>query len=90
MGYLINYNQVSYTVDGVQLAVVDFPEKGNGLVDITRTFVDDSLRGQGIASEMLRLVAEHLIQTNRKTLTTCSYAKYWFQNHDEYLDLIAE
>ena len=40
-------------VDGTLLAETTFPAAGNGVVDINHTFVDESLRGQGIAGQKI-------------------------------------
>ena len=45
--------------DGKLLAEVTFPAE-NGVATITHTFVDDSLRGQGVASQILAEAAEQI------------------------------
>ena len=50
---------------GRLLAEVTFPER-EGAAVINHTFVDGSLRGQGIAGQLLRAVADTLRQDGRK------------------------
>lgn len=72
---------------GKLLAEVTFPER-EGLAVIDHTFVDASLRGQGVADRLLRAVADTLRREGRKAKPTCSYAVRWFQTHPEEQDLL--
>lgn len=73
---------------GKVLAEVTFPTGPDGAADINHTFVDPSLRGQGIATQLLKAAAETLREKGQKTRLTCSYAVEWFQKHPEYNDLL--
>ena len=73
--------------DGELLAEVTFPEH-NGVAVINHTFVDDSLRGQGVAGKLLQAVADTLRQQGHKATPTCSYAVHWFATHPEQQDLL--
>ncbi len=90
MSYKIDNNSVTYRQDGAVLGIVEFPEVRNHVVNINHTFVDDQLRGQGIASAMMFEVAKLLEKTDRKAKLSCSYARYWFDKHQEYSHLIYE
>lgn len=70
------------------IAEIDFPYDGDGVVNITHTFVDDSLRGQGVAGQLVQEAAEQLRREGKKARLTCSYAQVWFKRHKEYADLI--
>ena len=70
------------------LAEVDFPELEPGLVDINHTFVDDSLRGQGVAGKLMEAAADHLRSERKKAVLSCSYAVKWFEKHPEYQDIL--
>lgn len=74
--------------DGKLLAEVTFPEISENTVNINHTFVDDSLRGQGIAGELMKAVAEELRKSGIKAVLSCSYAVSWFQKHEEYKDVL--
>lgn len=41
------------------------------------TYVDDRLRGQGIASELVRRAVEEIEQRGGRLKATCSYAQLW-------------
>ncbi|MGX8709482.1 MAG: GNAT family N-acetyltransferase [bacterium] len=72
---------------GSIVAEVTFPDIDEQTVNIDHTFVDDSLRGQGIAGKLMEATADLLRQQNRKARLTCSYAVKWFDNHPEYYDI---
>ena len=75
--------------DGTILAEVTFPDAAPGVVDINHTFVDERLRGQGIASRMLKQVAQELKETGRRAKLSCSYAVTWFAKHPEWREVLA-
>ena len=73
---------------GELLAEVLFPVVESGIVEITHTFVDDSLRGQGVAGKLMAAVAEELRSEHKKAKPTCTYAAAWFRRYSEYADLV--
>lgn len=67
-------NAIMYLENNQVVAEIDFTFNDN-TITITKTFVDDSLRGQGIAK---KLVYEVINLANKKKCSleaTCSYAK---------------
>ncbi|HHU22965.1 MAG TPA: N-acetyltransferase [Clostridiales bacterium] len=60
------------------------------VVDICHTFVDESLRGQGIADKLVRAVIAEIQPKEYKIRTSCPYAKTWFSSHPEYADLMEQ
>ena len=73
--------------DGAVLAKVEFPVS-NGVADITHTFVDGSLRGQGMAAKLMEEATEQIRNAGLKAKPTCSYAQKWFQQNPENFDLL--
>lgn len=69
--------------DGRLIAEVTFPTVGS-VSTIDHTFVDDSLRGQGIAAELVKLAADKILTDGHKIAATCPYAVTWFKRHPEY------
>lgn len=55
---------------------VTFPAE-NGVATITHTFVDDSLRGQGVASQILAEAAEQIRASGLRMNATCHVAAKW-------------
>ncbi|NCC08789.1 MAG: N-acetyltransferase [Clostridia bacterium] len=66
--------------NGGLLAEVTFPVT-DGVANINHTFVDPSLRGQGIAGQLMKLAAEQIKTNGLRALPTCSYAIKWFAEH---------
>lgn len=70
------------------IAEVTFPELKENVVNLNHTFVDGSLRGQGVAGKLVEAAAIEVRQNNKKLIPTCSYAVHWFETHKEYEDII--
>lgn len=68
---------------GKVIAEVTFPTS-DGISTINHTFVDPSLRGQGVAGELVKLAADNILASGNKIAATCSYAVAWFRRHPEY------
>lgn len=66
--------------DGKLLAEIEFEELENNRFNIYHTFVDSSLRGQGIASELVENAVQEIKNRGGKVEATCSYAKAWLEN----------
>ncbi len=83
---LIEGENSIYYVDesGKILAEVTFPDITYGVVNINHTFVDESLRGQGIAGKLMEAVVKKLEEDNKKAYLTCSYAVKWFEANPQY------
>ncbi|MFI3129394.1 MAG: GNAT family N-acetyltransferase [Bacillota bacterium] len=89
MEFIHNNNDISvYNENGETIAIVAFPQNEDGSVTINRTFVGESLRGQGVAGKLMAELAKNLEKTNRKAVPTCSYAVTWFEKHPEHNDLL--
>ena len=57
------------------LAEIDFEKIDEKTYNISRTFVDDSMRGQWIGSELVEKAITYLTWKWYKVSATCSYAK---------------
>lgn len=82
-----------YSIDdkGELMAETTFRLKENGEVDIDHTYVNPILRGQGVASKMMEVVAQHLREKGLKATASCSYANSWLKKHrDLYSDIISK
>lgn len=72
------------------IAVVTFPKISDNTVNIDHTYVDHSLRGQGVAGKLMEETVSQLRNNQWKAKLTCSYAVKWFDQHPEYSDLITK
>lgn len=68
---------------GVTIAEVTFPVK-DGIATIDHTFVDTSLRGQGIAGKLVQAAVDKILADGHQIAATCPYALSWLQRHPEY------
>lgn len=66
---------------GNVIAEVTFPESESGVFCIDHTFVDDSLRGQGVAGKLVKMAVEEIQSRNGKVTASCSYAQHWLETH---------
>lgn len=72
---------------GKLIAEVTFPS-ANGIAEIDHTFVDGSLRGQGVAGQLLSEAVSQIRADGLKAKPTCTYAVKWFAEHPEQADLL--
>lgn len=75
--------------DDQMVAEVTFPFIDNAYV-INHTFVDDSLRGLGIASKLLDCAYQTIKEKNKLAKPVCSYAIKWFDKHLEKQDILSK
>ena len=76
-----------YSIDenGKLVAEITFPTADGKIYCINHTFVDNSLRGQGIADQLMRAAVDKIHGYHGTITATCSYAVKWLQEHPEYL-----
>ncbi len=74
--------------NGNTIAYIEFPEFEPGKVEVTHTVVDESLRGQGVASKITEYMAQKLMKEGKKAELTCSYAVKWFNKHRDYSSIL--
>ncbi len=73
---------------GGVLAEITFPVGADGVPVIDHTFVDNSLRGQGVAGKLMEAAVAALRQSGRQAHATCSYAVSWRDKHPEAADVL--
>lgn len=69
--------------NGRLIAEITFPTK-EGIATINHTFVDESLRGQGVAGKLTEAAVKQILNDKNKLSATCSYAVKWLEKHPEY------
>jgi predicted GNAT family acetyltransferase len=70
------------------LATIEYLEKGNNVIVANHTYVDPSLRGQGIAKMLLETLVDFARKENKKIIPVCSYVKAEFERNKGYHDVI--
>lgn len=63
------------------IAEVTFYEIQNGVYNIDHTFVDDSLRGEGIGSKLVQEAVNTIKQKGAKIEATCPFASKWLEEN---------
>ena len=81
MEFKVNPNSIVYGDDSRELARITYPQVKDGVVDIDHTFVDEELRGQGMAGQLMERFLQELRTSGRKAIASCSYAAKWFEKH---------
>ncbi|MDR1832030.1 MAG: N-acetyltransferase [Fusobacteriaceae bacterium] len=75
---------------GQVIAEVTFPPYKEDAVVIDHTFVDDSLRGQGVGGQLMEAVYDHLKKEGKSAVLLCSYAVKWYMAHPERGDIVVD
>lgn len=84
MEFEIGNNEV-YLKDknGKKVACVSFEICGENEYNISHTYVDESMRGQGVATRILEFVVGYLKSIGVKKIhATCSYAAHWLEKNN--------
>lgn len=83
MNFITESNRI-YANDesGKVIAEITFPAK-DGVATIDHTFVDESLRGQGVAEKLMEAAVAKISTDGKKIAATCSYAVAWLGKHPE-------
>ena len=81
-GFIFEDNRIYMAdADGKLLAEVTFPETSDDEFTIDHTFVDECLRGQGMASKLVQAAVEEIEARGGTVKASCSYAVKWLEKH---------
>lgn len=69
--------------EGIVIAEIEYDEIDNGVYNIYHTYVDDFLRGKGIASQLVKEAVKTIESLGGKVEATCSYAKHWLEKNNK-------
>lgn len=71
-------------------AVLDYElADGGDTLDLTRTFVSEELRGEGLAGQVVQHALDWARHHDKRVIATCPYVQRWIERHPEYGDLLA-
>ena len=89
MDYYYDDNRV-YILDDdlIPLGEVTFPNRDDHRVNLNHIFVVERLRGQSIASELMKKAYDYIKSKDLKIIAKCPYAIQWFKDHPEYQDIV--
>ena len=71
----------SKDVNGKIIAEIEFEEVEQGVYNIYHTFVDESLRGKGVAALLVQEAVQEIKSKTGKIVASCSYAKKWLEHN---------
>lgn len=63
------------------LAEITFEQVDNKTYNIDHTFVEESMRGQWIADELVQKAQEYIKRQWFSVTASCPFAKRWLKNH---------
>ena len=75
---------------GSDLAVIEYRLREDvdpSVVVMTHTEVPESLRGGGVAGELVRQALDDVRKRGEKVMAECSYVAHWLDEHPDYQDL---
>ena len=72
-----------------RIAEISYVWSGEHKIIADHTWVDDSLRGQGIARQLLDTLVHFAREKNIKIVPTCSYVVTMFKREKSFADVIA-
>ena len=67
--------------EGQRIAEIRYLWRDETTIDANHTWVDDSLRGQGVARLLLDTLVDFSREKNLKIIPTCSYVDVMFHHH---------
>ena len=83
-------NQQFTTARAGHTAELAYAHSADGPLDFTHTFVDEELRGQGLAEELARAGLAFARENHLRVKTSCTFMAGFVQRHHaEYADLLA-
>jgi uncharacterized protein len=65
-----------------------FPFVEKNVINVNHTYVDPSLRGQGVASTLMDEVYNYAKEKGYTVVNSCPYAVTWFKRHPEKSDVL--
>ncbi|MGY4691296.1 GNAT family N-acetyltransferase [Salibacterium sp. K-3] len=85
----IGENKFFMEKDGENVAEITFYHDNDSNIVIDHTGVDEELRGQGIAKELVANVVDKARAENKQIIPECPYAEKQLKKNDAYRDVLA-
>jgi hypothetical protein len=83
-------NQEFTTIRKGHKAELAYSRPAKDVIDFTHTYVEDELRGQGVADELARAALEFAKTEHLKVKTSCTFMAGFVKRHQaEYADMLA-
>ena len=75
--------------DGRHIAEITYQYQDDHTILADHTWVDSTLRGQGVARQLLDILVAFAREKQLKIVPTCSYVDVMFQREAEFADVVA-
>lgn len=75
--------------DAQRIAEISYVWRSEHQIVANHTWVDDSIRGQGIARQLLDVLIAFAREKNLKIIATCSYVEVMFKRDITLADVVA-
>lgn len=74
---------------GQRIAEISYVWRNENTIVADHTWVDDCLRGQGVARKLLDVLVEFAREKQLKIIPTCSYVDVMFKRDQSLADVVA-
>ena len=74
---------------GQRIAEISYVWRNENTIVADHTWVDDCLRGQGVARKLLDVLVEFARKKQLKIIPTCSYVEVMFKRDQSFTDVVA-
>ena len=71
-------------------SVLQYEDRGNGILEYQSTFVPPELRRRGIASRLVRYALDYAREHSYRVVPTCWFVRQTIEKEPEYADLVAD
>ena len=89
MKFIIKENEIYVNDENGKIIVrATFPFVAEKVINVEHTFVDPSLRGQGIASLLMNEVYKNAKEKGYTVVNSCPYAVVWFKKNVDKQDVL--
>ena len=75
--------------DGRHIAEITYQYQNEATIVADHTWVDNSLRGQGVARQLLDILVAFAREKQLKIVPVCSYIETAFETDTQYADVVA-
>ncbi|GAB3289981.1 GNAT family N-acetyltransferase [Hymenobacter tenuis] len=65
-----------------------YSQNGNDIIDFTHTYVDEELRGKGMADTLAKAGLDYAREQGLKVRTSCEFMRGFLQRNAQYQDLL--
>lgn len=69
-------------------AYIKYENQGPDTIAVESTYVDEKLRGQGMAAKLTERLIAYSREEGLKVVPVCSYVVKYFEKHQEHQDIL--